>query len=131
MARFIKSPWYIGTPYSKFVAGLDAAYDEACKIRARFIDEGIPSYCPIAELHGPARFVTLADPRDSKFWQTVCKPLMQVCGGMAYVRLSGYEESIGLLAEEVWFRSVARPIVYVDPDDLDTAIAIIKRMSGI
>jgi hypothetical protein len=120
--------WYIATPYSKFTAGIDAAYDEACKIRARFAEERIPAYCPVAELHGVARFVTQADPRDSQFWQTVCNPIMRLCYGMAYVALPGHAESDGMAAERAWFNSIGHPIVYLDPADLAPGIGIIKSV---
>ena len=36
--------WYLGSPYSKYKAGLEAAFIDVSKIAARLIDTGVPVY---------------------------------------------------------------------------------------
>lgn len=118
-------PWYLGTVYRSFPGGLDAAFDEASRIAAAFMDAGVCIFSPITHSHPIARFTTLS-PADG-MWVTLHKPFMALCGGMIFCRMPNWSESEGLKIEEEHFLTVLkRPVVYVDPDHLDLSIAAIK-----
>lgn len=45
------SYWYLASPYSKYPAGIEAAFQDICKQTALLIRHKIPVYSPIAHTH--------------------------------------------------------------------------------
>lgn len=106
--------WYVGTPYSKYPAGLEAAFTMACRETARLAEQGIPVYSPIAHSHPISKFVSVS-PTDHDFWVTFDKPMVDAAGGLIVVTAEGWQESRGLTHEILEFQKVGKPVVYWDP----------------
>lgn len=107
------SYWYLGTAYSKYPGGLDAAYEVACRATGRLWAQDVPVFCPIAMCHGPADFVGL-DPytrADSDVWGDRLAPFARGAMGLLVLRMAGWTDSVGLMREIAEFEESDRPVV--------------------
>lgn len=43
--------YYLATPYSRYAAGIEAAFQAASEQAAILVRHGIPVFCPIAHTH--------------------------------------------------------------------------------
>lgn len=104
---------YVGTPYSKYHRGIEAAYVEACKAAAALIKSGFNVFCPIAHTHGPAIFGGI-DPLDHTIWMDADAPFIQGASALVVVKMTGWEESFGLQQEIQAFKAAGKPVLYMD-----------------
>jgi hypothetical protein len=108
------SYWYVGTPYSRYEAGLQSAYEDACRQTARLMRERVPVYCPIAHSHGIAIHGGL-DPVNGIFWSNANYPLMLPAVGLLVVEMAGWRDSEGLELEIQYFKDLHRPVISIVP----------------
>ena len=73
--RHLGGLWYVATPYTRYAAGRDAAFHEACRVTARLLESGVKAYSPIAHTHPVAQY-TLTCETDHEFWLVVDRPFM-------------------------------------------------------
>ena len=104
---------YLGSPYSKYEAGHDAAARVVADGAAALMRRGLVIYSPIA--HGHA--VTLAGglPITWNFWKKQCQPLIDVASGLIVLTMAGWQESVGLQYEIEEFVRAGKPILHVSP----------------
>lgn len=105
--------WYVGSPYSKYHLGLEAAALMVAKETARVIEAGIPAFSPIAHGHVLA-VVGGLDPLDYKIWLPLNRPFMDGACGLIVLMMHGWEESVGLTAEIQAFREALKPVLYMN-----------------
>ena len=105
--------WYLATPYSKYPAGLEAAYQEACRAAAWLIRSGVRVFSPIAHTHGVAIHGDL-DPLDHKIWLPADRPLMDDACGLIVAMLEGWAESYGIQQEILEFTAAQKPIMAME-----------------
>ena len=106
---------YLGSPYTKYAAGLTAAYVDVAKIAARLIKSGLHIYSPITHLHPIARYGGL-DPRDVTIWYPHNRQLMDRCDLLIVAQMDGWRESEGLTGEIEYFDGANKPIYDLDPE---------------
>lgn len=121
--------WYVGTPYTRYHGGLEAAFREACRAGAVLLDAGISVYVPIAHTHPLAEF-TSADHRDHEHWLAVDRPFMEAAVGMCVVEMPGWDESVGVGYEIAHFQTSGKPIVHL-PWEEPERLSALERVSGI
>ena len=121
----MSSYWYLATPYTKYPWGLDAAFTRACGVAAKFLDEGIPIYSPIAHSHSIADF-TKAAKTDSSYWVRFHHEMMVAARGLIVAKMDGWDVSDGVKDEITYFLSQGKPIIYADPDNIAAAIELIR-----
>lgn len=107
--------WYLGTAYSKYPGGRDAAYEIACRATGRLMAQSVPVFSPIAMCHGPADFVGL-DPNTSPDgepdpWTQRMAPLERNAMGLLVLRMSGWADSVGLMREINSFKAADKPVI--------------------
>lgn len=104
---------YLGSPYSKYEAGHDAAARVVADGAAALMRRGLVIYSPIA--HGHA--VTLAGglPITWNFWKKQCQPLIDGASGLIVLTMAGWRESVGLQYEIEEFVRAGKPIMHVSP----------------
>lgn len=102
--------WYLATPYSKWLNGLEDANIVAQKLAARLIEAEVPIFSPIAHTHGISTYVTEIDKRDFDFWLGVDKPLVDMACGLLIADLKGWQESRGVNLEINWFAEAKKPV---------------------
>lgn len=105
---------YLASPYTKFDDGLDAAFIEACRLSAKFLKAGIFVYSPIVHLHPIAREGRI-DPLDVRLFYPHNEVMMARCDTLIVAQLPGWEESVGVAGEILYFGSVGKPIFDLEP----------------
>lgn len=108
---------YIGSPYTRYADGIEAAHAEACKAAAKLIARGWPAYSPIAHTHPIAKHGGI-DPLDHDLWLAADRPLMDAAAALVVLMLPGWEDSLGLAHEIAVFRQAGKPIIYAMPEAL-------------
>lgn len=106
--------WYLGSPYSKFPRGLDAACECVCKAAAQLIRAGVPVFSPIAHSHAVAEAGDI-DALDHAIWLPADEPLMKAAGGLIVLMMDTWEVSFGLSREIKHFIEAGKPVVYMSP----------------
>jgi len=108
---------YLGSPYSKYPAGLDAAFEEICRVAGEFARAGIPAYSPIAHTH-PITKAAAIDPYDHSIWLPFDKPMMEAARALVIVKMAGWVDSYGLTQERLFFEAECKPVHFFDPKTL-------------
>ena len=106
--------WYLASPYSKYSAGIFAAYADACQQAALLVRAGVPVFSPIAHSHGIAEFGEI-DPADHEIWLPADAPFMDAAHGIVVCKLPGWDKSRGVQHEIDVFQSADKPVVYMEP----------------
>ena len=109
--------WYLATPYSKWEAGLQDAFEQASKQAAVLVRAGIPVFCPISMTH-PIAIHGGIDPYDYEVWIPADKALMDSAGGLIICQMEGWDDSKGIQIEIEVFQKAGKPIVYMKPDQV-------------
>lgn len=107
--------FYLATPYSKWKAGIDDAFELACREAARLIKAGVPTYSPIAHTHPIAKIGGI-DPLAHDIWLPADRPMMDAAVGLIVLRADGWEDSYGIAEEIKVFKAAGKPIFYMDPE---------------
>jgi hypothetical protein len=92
----------IGTDDPKYPFGLKAAYALACRELALLIRAGVPVFCPIVHMHGPAIAGGL-DPLDHDIWLPADQPFMDAASGLIFLKAISWEQSYGMRIERERF----------------------------
>lgn len=109
---------YVGTPYTRYPAGIEAAFQDACKLTARLLREGLKVYSPIAHTH-PIAIHGGIDPLDLGIWLPFDAAIMAKSDAMLIGKLAGYMESKGVQHEISTFELAGKPVYEVDPITLE------------
>jgi hypothetical protein len=105
---------YLGSPYSKYPLGLDAAFEEICRIAGRFAKAGIPVYSPIAHTHPIAKYSGI-DPYNHAIWLPFDEPMIEGAKALVIVCMESWEISYGIEEERKTFLRLNKPIHYFNP----------------
>lgn len=108
---------YLGTPYTKFPDGIEAAWVEACRLTARLMKAGVKVHSPIAATHGVAIHGGI-EPLDHSIWLPFDEVMMAVCDVCLVAEMEGWQRSFGVAHEIAWFTAANKPVIYLDPDRL-------------
>lgn len=111
---------YVGTPYSKWADGLDAAFVEAAKLTARLMQAGLKVYSPIAHTHPLAIYGNI-DPLNHDIWLPFDGAMMDKADAMIVAMMAGWETSKGVRHEIQVFTEAGKPVFFMSPDDLSFA----------
>lgn len=113
---------YVGTPYSKWADGLDAAFVEASKLTARLMQQGLKVYSPIAHMH-PLAIHGDIDPLDHSIWLPFDGAMMDKADAMIVAMMKGWDESKGVRHEIEFFAAAGKPIFFLNPIDFSVFTA--------
>jgi hypothetical protein len=119
--------WYLGTPYTRYPHGLDAAAAEAARNAGLLIRAGVNAYSPIVHGHAVARAAML-DPLDAALWMMLNEPVMAVAHGLIVCMMDGWHGSAGLRAEIRAFELAGKRIVYMVPGS--ASAALLERLNA-
>lgn len=103
---------YLGSPYSKYEAGHNAAARVVADAAASLMRRGLVIYSPIAHGHAIAAHGL---PLDWAFWKAQCQPLVDAAAGLIVLTMDGWQESVGLQYEIEEFVQAGKPILHVSP----------------
>lgn len=108
---------YLGTPYTKYADGIEAAFVDAAQLSAALLKRGVKLYSPIVFSH-PLAVHGHLDPLDHAIWLPFDQAMMDAAAAMAVGMLPGWSDSFGVQHEIDVFRKAGKPIHYVDPIEL-------------
>jgi len=107
--------WFLGSPYSKYPGGIDAAFDAVVQARGKLVRAGVTAFSPIIHSHPVAKACGI-DPHDHSIWLPSERPMLDAACGLIVAMLDGWPNSVGLGEEIRLFRIAGKPIVYWDPE---------------
>lgn len=102
---------YLGSPYTKYRTGLDAAFRDVAAIAAQMLHEGVRVYSPIAHTHPIAIHGNL-DPRNHDIWLPFDQAMMDAADAMCIADMDGWRESYGVQYEIDYFRRQGKPVYF-------------------
>lgn len=105
--------WYLATPYSKYPGGKQAAFEEASRIAAELLREGIHVYCAISHTHPMAEFGKIDGDSANAVWAALDLQFMQRAYGIIICEMPSWESSTGIAHELAWFKARQRPVAYL------------------
>lgn len=105
--------WYLGTPYSKYPHGLEAAFRLAVRNRGLLIKAGIPCFSPIVHSH-PVAIQCDIDPLDLSIWLPCESPFLVCAHGLILLKAESWEISIGLKHEREECEAAGKPVIYME-----------------
>ena len=111
---------YLATPYSKYPAGLEAAFVDASKLAGRLLQVGVRVYSPIAHTHPIALYAKI-DPLNHSIWLPFDEAVMQAAEAILVARMPTWENSRGIAHEIEFFKARGKPIFYLDPESLEVS----------
>lgn len=104
--------YYLATPYSRYPAGQDAAFVEACEAVATLMRRGLHVFSPIAHSHPVAEHGGL-DPLCADIWLPLDLAVLEKCSGMIVLKMPGWDKSDGVRAEIAHAMNHGVPITYL------------------
>lgn len=108
---------YLATPYSRYPAGIYAAFADASRLAAALLVAGHKVYSPIAHTH-PLAIHGKLDPLDLSIWLPFDEAMMERADLLVVAHMEGWDESKGVAHEIGVFRAAGKPIYDLDPDTL-------------
>src|SRR4051812_21185618 len=102
--------WYLGSPYTKYTYGRQAAYTLVCREAGRLTKSNIPVYSPIAHFHG----IDLYGDNSLSYEVLLAaqQPFIDIACGLIVLKMNGWEDSFGLDFEIKQFTVSGKPIIY-------------------
>src|SRR5215475_12735364 len=79
---------FLSTPYSKYSAGLQVAFEDTCRLAARLVVNGLNIFSPIAHSH-PIAFYGEINPLDQQLWMRLHEPHVKAASALLVGELSG------------------------------------------
>lgn len=106
---------YLGSPYTLFPAGRDAACAAIAEIAGELMVEGVKVFSPIAHGHTINECCQALDPMDHESWLEQDEAWMEVCDALVIVELPSWENSFGIAMEADFFRQAKKPVHHLNP----------------
>jgi hypothetical protein len=117
--------FYLATPYSKYVGGIEAAFRMAAEQAAVLLENGVPVYSPIAHSHPIAIYGGL-DPYAHALWMKACEPFMNQAAGIVVLMAAGWEESKGIGMEIEHFKKAGKPVFFMLPNMVPDELLLVN-----
>jgi hypothetical protein len=104
---------YLATPYSRYPAGIDAAFRDAAALAARLLTKGVKVYSPIAHTHPLAIYGNI-DPLDHAIWLPFDEAMMTASSALLVAQMRTWQASKGIAHEIEFFTREDKPVFYLD-----------------
>lgn len=108
---------YLGTPYSAYPQGIEAAFRDASNLAGRLLLAGVKVYSPIAHTH-PIAMHARIDPYDHSIWLPFDQSIMNASQAMIVAKMDTWDSSKGIRHEIEYFEGAGKPVFYLDPQTL-------------
>jgi hypothetical protein len=113
--------FYLAMPYSKYPGGLEEAFKLASREAGLLLLAGVPVYSPIAHFH-PIAMHAWIDPFDYKIWLPANEPMIARSDALIVLRAESWSKSFGMAEEIKAFEAACKPIFYMDPGIVPSAL---------
>lgn len=109
---------YVGSPYTKFHLGHEAAFQQAAQITGALMMKGVKVYSPITHghplsVHGGVPFT------DHDVWMPFDRAMMDKSDALIVAKMDRWERSEGVDHEIHVFIEAGKPIYFINPDTLE------------
>lgn len=105
--------WYMATIYTNYPGGLDKAHEDACKMMALCLENGIYVFAPIPHTHTASKLMNL-DLFNHDFWMQLDYCMLTPAVGLIVVKMDNWERSKGISLEIDYMTKLGKPIVYTN-----------------
>lgn len=112
---------YLATPYTKYPAGIEAAFRDACALAGKLLRAGVNVYSPIAHTH-PIAVHSGIDPLDHKIWLPFDAAIMAKADAICVGLLDGWDVSYGVQHEIQVFKTAGKPRAYLNPTTMQLTL---------
>jgi hypothetical protein len=112
---------YLASPYSKYPAGIDKAFEDISALAGALLVKGYKVYSPIAHTHPIAMYAKL-DAYDHTIWLPFDQAIMQACDAMIIAKMETWDKSFGIGEEIKFFRAADKPIYGLNPMTLEIEV---------
>lgn len=109
---------YLASPYSKYPAGIEAAFQDISALAGKLLVDGFKVYSPIAHTH-PIAVHGKLDAYDHNIWMPFDQAIMNVCDAMIVATMDTWDKSFGIGEEIKYFKKADKPIYYLNPETLE------------
>lgn len=110
---------YAATPFTRYKAGLPAAYADACKLMAALIGAGfVNAHSPIVEAHSIVLHGDI-DPLDMSVWTPFCAARIGKSDALLVAMMQGWEASSGIRHEIEEFVIAGKPVFFLNVETLE------------
>ena len=109
--------YYLASPYSRYPAGLDAAYTDVARLAGRLMALGYHVFSPIAHCHTAGRLEQL--PPTHEFWLALDFKFIDRTDALLVAMLPGWDVSDGVTAEIDYARRTGKPVYFLNPETLE------------
>jgi hypothetical protein len=110
--------YYLCTVYTAHPRGMVVAYQEACEIAGKLLQQGVKTFCPIAHGHSLNAYMDIA-PDDHEFWMGVDKFYIDQCNALLVACMDNWENSRGIAEEIEHAGLTGKKVFYLDPKTLE------------
>jgi hypothetical protein len=117
---------YLATPYSKYHAGQQKAFEDAASLAGRIVNRGVFVFSPIA--HGHPMFQFGEVPNNQVLWGKFNGLFEAACGAILMAQMDGWRQSQGMSDERHKFWKANKPIFFLDPEDLRVDVRPLLRI---
>lgn len=108
---------FVSLPYSHPDPDVvTSRYALACLYSAKLLRLGHVVQSPIVTGHAIIQVTNL--PGDFNFWKNYCLTVLSACEEMHVLKLDGWENSTGILAELMFAKERGIPVEYIERDDI-------------
>ncbi len=108
---------YLATPYTKYPAGIEAAFEDAAALAGELLQYGLKVYSPITHTHPIAMHADI-DPLDHTIWLPFDGAMMRKADAILVAKMLGWGGSLGIAHEIETFWNAGKPVYYLDPETL-------------
>jgi hypothetical protein len=109
---------YVGTPYSKYEAGIEAAFKDAASLTGELLRQGLCVYSPISHTH-PVAVYSGIDPLDLSIWLPFDATMMAKSDALIVAMMQGWEASSGIRHEMEAFVVAGKPVFFLNPETFE------------
>jgi len=103
---------YLASPYSKYPAGMEQAFQDAAIATAWLLRRGVHSFCPITHSHPIAVYGGLSL-TDHEIWLPADRPMMNAARGIVVCQMPTWDQSFGIQHEIDVFKAALKPVEYL------------------
>lgn len=94
-----------------------ARFRAAAYATAQLMVQGMHIFSPIAHTH-PVQRADEALSYGYTHWKLWDEEMMGFCESIIVLKIEGWEQSVGVLAEIKYMREAGKPVAYLDPHDV-------------
>jgi hypothetical protein len=106
---------YLCSPYTSADPAIrQARFEAACKAAAELVRSGKHIYSPIVSGHPLCQYEL---PSDWSFWRQRDLRFLAICDEVLVLKLSGWQQSVGIQAEIAAARALGKPVTFLSVDD--------------